>query len=95
MPITSTPYTAVYGPLSVAGATCQLWLDGADPAGNGSVPANGSTVSTWMDKSGNGRNAPANTIGGTFNRNALNGNGGINFDTLNTKYYRTDKTNRK
>ena len=89
MPITSTPYTAVYGPLSVAGATCQLWLDGADPAGTGTPPANGSTVSTWMDKSGNGRNAPANTIGGTFNRNALNGNGGINFDTLNTKYYRT------
>jgi hypothetical protein len=36
---------------------CQLWLDGADPAGTGIQPANGSSVLTWVDKSGNGRNA--------------------------------------
>jgi hypothetical protein len=34
-----------------------LWLDGADPTGTGVAPANGATVSTWVDKSGNGRNA--------------------------------------
>jgi hypothetical protein len=46
----------VYGfiPTSITG--CQVWLDGADPAGNGVVPANNATVSTWADKSGNGKN---------------------------------------
>jgi hypothetical protein len=29
---------------------CILWVDAADPAGNGVVPANGSSVTTWVDK---------------------------------------------
>jgi hypothetical protein len=44
-----------YVPTSIPG--CALWLDGADPTGTGVAPANGATVSTWVDKSGNGRNA--------------------------------------
>jgi hypothetical protein len=46
----------VYGfiPTSITG--CALWLDGADPAGNGVVPANNAIVSTWVDKSGNSKN---------------------------------------
>lgn len=48
-------------PTSISG--CQLWLDGADPAGTGTAPANGATVSTWVDKSGNGRNAAAVVAG--------------------------------
>jgi hypothetical protein len=36
-----------------------LWLDAADPAGTGSQPAINSSVATWVDKSGNGRNASA------------------------------------
>ena len=44
-------------PLSVSG--CALWLDGADPAGTGTVPSNGATVSTWVDKSGNSANGTA------------------------------------
>ena len=51
MPITREPY---FSPTSIGG--CALWLDGADPAGNGVIPANGSTVSTWVDKSGNSKN---------------------------------------
>lgn len=45
----------------------QLWLDGADPNGSGTtpptnVPANGSTLSIWRDKSGNSNHAmPVNT----------------------------------
>ena len=35
----------------------QLWLDGSDPLGTGTAPANGTTISTWADKSGNARNA--------------------------------------
>ena len=53
MPITVTPYTAVYGPLSV-GATCSFWLDGLDPNGTSIQPANGTAVTTWADKSGRG-----------------------------------------
>jgi len=44
----------VPGPSPVSIPGCALWLDGADPAGNGTVPANGATVSTWADKSANG-----------------------------------------
>ena len=39
--------------------TVSMWLDGADPAGTGTPPSNGSTVSTWVDKSGNGINLTA------------------------------------
>jgi Concanavalin A-like lectin/glucanases superfamily len=47
----------VFTPTSIPG--CQLWLDGADPAGTGSAPASGATVATWVDKSGNGYNGTA------------------------------------
>ena len=39
---------------SVAGI--QLWFDGADPLGTGTPPSNGASVTTWVDKSGNGYN---------------------------------------
>jgi hypothetical protein len=41
-----------WSPISVTGI--RIWLDGADPAGTGTKPANGATVSIWADKSGNG-----------------------------------------
>ena len=34
----------------------QLWLDGADPLASGTAPADGTAITTWYDKSGNGRN---------------------------------------
>ena len=42
--------------LNVTGGL-QLWLDGADVLGNGTVPASGSAVTTWSDKSGSNNNA--------------------------------------
>ena len=57
-------FSAGFSPTSISG--CQLWLDGNDPAGTGTQPANGATVSTWVDKSGNGRNAtvaPSRVVG--------------------------------
>ena len=46
-------------PLQVTGL--QLWLDANDPLNNGSPPTTGyngtSVITTWYDKSGNGRNA--------------------------------------
>ena len=35
----------------------QLWLDAADVTGTGTNPANGSVVTTWVNKSGSGGNA--------------------------------------
>jgi hypothetical protein len=76
----------LFQPTSITG--CQLWLDGADPAGTGILPANGATVSTWVDKSGNARNSPANSTGAIFAANSLNGRGTINF-TAQGRYYVT------
>ena len=52
-----TPYYTQFSPRQIPGLV--VWLDGADPAGNGVIPANGSTISTWTDKSGNGNNGTA------------------------------------
>ena len=65
-----------FDPRSVPG--CQLWLDGADPAGTGTLPANGATVSTWVDKSGNGRNGTA-TGTPSYSTTGINGRPGITF----------------
>ena len=41
--------TSYFNPTSITG--CTLWLDGADPAGNGVIPANGTSITSWIDKS--------------------------------------------
>ena len=51
------PYFTTFSPRQISGLV--VWLDGTDPAGNGVIPANGSTISTWVDKSGNGNNGTA------------------------------------
>ena len=51
----STLTTITFNPTSLTG--CQLWLDGADPAGTGVVPSNGTVLTSWIDKSGNSRHA--------------------------------------
>jgi hypothetical protein len=51
------PYPFVFTPSAVG--TVSMWLDGADPAGTGTPPSNGATVSTWVDKSGSGINLTA------------------------------------
>jgi hypothetical protein len=48
------PLTPLFNPLQIP--NCALWLDAVDVSGNGSTLANGTSVSTWVDKSGNGRN---------------------------------------
>ena len=63
--MTNLPYTNLFSPTSSSIGACQLWLDGTDTAGTGTPPANGTTVSTWVDKSGNGRNAVA-VVAGTY-----------------------------
>jgi hypothetical protein len=63
---------------------CALWLDGADPAGTGTPPANGSTVSTWVDKSGYRRNATANVGGSAITMGTLNNLPAISFPAAST-----------
>ena len=71
------PYSRAFTPLSIQG--CALWLDGADPNATGVTPSNGATVSTWVDKSGNGNNATAGTSP-TFNSSGINNKGVISFN---------------
>ena len=52
--ISALPFYTQFKPTSIAG--CALWLDGEDPAGTGTPPSNGATVTTWVDKSGNSAN---------------------------------------
>ena len=63
------PYYTAFNPNSVTGL--QVWLDGADPLGTGTKPANSSVVTTWYDKSGNGKHATS-TGSPTYNTTGLN-----------------------
>jgi hypothetical protein len=63
------PYYTAFSPRSIAGLG--LWLDGADPAGNGVLPASGATVSTWTDKSGNANNGTSGSA--TFLTDSVGG----------------------
>jgi len=51
---TSNTVPTTFFPTYIPGI--QLWLDGADPLATGTPPANGTAITTWSDKSGNGRN---------------------------------------
>jgi hypothetical protein len=66
-----------FRPTDIGG--CQLWLDGADPLGNNSVPANGTTLTTWKDKSVS--NFPFTSIGSSYSTTAVNGRPGIDIGT--------------
>ena len=70
------PRQTGFDPRSIAGLA--LWLDGADA---NSVTLNGSTVSQWNDKSGNGRHATQATAASqpTFTANARNGRSALTF----------------
>jgi hypothetical protein len=75
-PIRITPYSSVsytFAPTQITG--CQLWLDGADPAGTGVVPSSG-TLTTWTDKSSAGNHATGGvspTYSSTTNAVSFNG----------------------
>jgi hypothetical protein len=61
---------------------CQLWLDAADPNGNGALPAIGTNISTWVDKSGSGNNATsAGSSVPTYNSRAVAFNGSGYYNT--------------
>ena len=51
------PYNRIFQPVDISG--CQLWLDAADASSM--TFSSGTTVSAWLDKSGNGNNGTPNT----------------------------------
>jgi hypothetical protein len=67
------PYYTAFSPRSIR--NCSLWFDGNDPAGTGVQPANSSTVTIWVDKSGSGYST--NLGSGVFYDKYQNGNGSI------------------
>ena len=61
------------------------WYDASDPNGNGILPANGSTLNGWIDKSRNNRNLSVNEGTIYFRSNFLNGPA-IDFKTTANAY---------
>jgi hypothetical protein len=60
------PHLRGFQPTDISG--CQLWLDGADQS---SLVLSGSNVTTWIDKSGNGKNATSQGTGAVYSNNGL------------------------
>ncbi len=74
------PFLRPFAPVDISG--CTLLLDSADST---SLTLTGSTVSSWMDKSGSGRNAtPYSIYGGpTFSNNDPRGIPAVTFNGTN------------
>lgn len=70
----------VFTPTQISG--CALWLDGADPNNTGIPPANNASITTWVDKSGNGRDFTTG-VSPSFIRNSRNNLGVVRFASGN------------
>lgn len=81
--------TQYFNPRQVGGLV--LWLDATDPAGNGTQPANLSSVSTWVDKSGSGNTLTQATGANqpTYRTNSLNSKPTVRFNSLTTFMQKT------
>jgi hypothetical protein len=75
--------TSVFSPSSFGGL--QVWLDANDPSATGVTPSNGTSITTWADKSGNGRNAVSVSTAATVVTNTLNSKAVLN--TTGTSRY--------
>jgi len=70
---------SLFLPTNISGLT--QWFDANDPLGNGTIPSNGSTITVWNDKSGNGYNLAQNGSYPlpTISTNSINSLPSINF----------------
>jgi hypothetical protein len=87
--MTARPYYIAFSPRQISG--CSLWLDGADPAGNGVIPAIGTSIATWVDKSGLSQTI---TQANSSNQAVYSSGGGLTFTSgkqypLNTSVFMT------
>ena len=84
---TKNQYYTAFSPKQIG--ACALWLDGADPAGTGVLPADGASIGTWADKSGLGQTITQATSG---NQALYSSGGGLTFTSgmqypLNTSVF--------
>lgn len=70
---------------------CLVYFDARDPANNGIQPSNGTALSTWTDKSGNGNNFTQTTVSEypTFTTNVFNSLPAISFNSANNDGFHT------
>lgn len=80
----NTPFTDL---TTIPGLT--NWYDASDLNGNGSIPVNGTTVQTWVDKTTN-QNHMIAQLPGTYATNSKNGLGTVTFAN---SWYRTVTAN--
>ena len=90
------PLLGISSPTQISGLN--NWYDGSDPNGNGTLPANGASISEWKDKSFNLNHMVAQTdtvndvapVVGKYTTNNRNGLGTITFAN---SWYRTNSPN--
>lgn len=70
------PFSRYFNPIDIQ--SCQLWLDAADSSTTGG----GSTLSTWLDKSGNGNTATSGSGTIAVSSTGLTFNGSTNYMTV-------------
>ena len=80
IPFTLVPFASAFSPLSIG--SIALWLDGLDPAGTGTAPSVGATVSTWTDKSTSAKNATASGTPTYVSGGGINFNGSSYFSNV-------------
>jgi hypothetical protein len=83
----------IYGPIwTPARITTALWLDASDAS---TITLNGSNVTQWNDKSGNGRNAAQSTAANqpTFANSQVTFDGSNDYFTLASNVANADATN--
>ena len=64
----------------------QVWFDGRDPAGNGTIPANGASVFTWVNKGSGGSSYNALQAFGYSAATYSTACNALNFTTTTTAY---------
>ncbi len=77
--ISRNPRITVFNPRQVSG--CTLWLDAADPNGNGSAISSGTTITTWKDKSGNGNHVTGSSGTTTYLTTGISKLGSVYFNS--------------
>jgi hypothetical protein len=64
----------------VAISGCALWFDGTDPLGTGTAPANGTSLTTWVNKGITTVTLAHGTSQPTYSANFQNGLGSVSFN---------------
>jgi hypothetical protein len=75
---------SVFSPTSFS--NLQVWYDGADPLGTGTAPSNGTSITTWVDKSSSGNSATAGATAAVYDATSRSVYFGGSTSNYNTSY---------